>query len=254
MKEHRAQRFKRRFSIRFWREGDPNPHTGYTTNVSLSGLFIATNTPVSPGERVQVEILGDDPNCTVLGEVVHAARVSPLLKRLREAGMGVRLLGTEELIGLLLERDPGELREAVEFAVDKSAPASSAIPDSEAETHEFPSAEPEVFEETVSPLDPTLFSVRFNSDEAFMKAFRRELQHGGLFIRTEHPPGVDEDVTIELRASEQDTVRLPARVVQRRGPDAAATGSQPPGINVDFKDLRTALEELNRLRQLLSNK
>ena len=103
----------------------------------------------------------------------------------------------------------------------------------------------------MSPFDPTLFSIRFENDAEFLKAFRKELQHGGIFITTKHPPKVNDEVTVEIRPPEQEPVRLPARVVQRREPSASSERREPPGINVDFTDVRGALGELKRLRELV---
>lgn len=262
MGDSRRKRYKKRLQVRFWRDGEEHFHSGYTTNVSMTGMFVATNTPVKPNERVKVEIIDEDGSRFLHGEVVHAARVSPLLAKLRQAGMGIRLLGVDELIGELVGRDRQKLREDVEFRVhapmrmgyDQPAPFASE-PEHESPTE---SRAPEAgssrdesgWTETVSPADPTLFSIRFESGEEFLSSFRRELQHGGMFITTQHPPDLDEDVTVEIRSPADEQVRLPARVVSRRGPSADHDPKSPPGINVDFKDLKSALEELKRLREI----
>lgn len=259
MGDSRRKRYKKRLQVRFWREGDEKSHSGYTTNVSMTGMFVATNTPVDPHERVRVEILDEEGSRFLHGEVVHAARISPVLAKLRQAGMGIRLLGVDELIGELVGRDQERLREDIEFRV--SAPMRTGF-DQPAQLDDQPpeerpaAAKPaaatdeSVWAETVSPLDPTLFSIRFESGEDFLSAFRRELQHGGIFIKTKHPPGVDEEVTVEIQPPSEKPIRLPARVVSRRSPEGEPDPRSPPGINVDFKDLKTALEELRRLLAL----
>lgn len=260
MSNSRPKRYKKRLQVRFWREGEEQPHSGYTTNVSMEGMFVATNTPVTPNERVRVEILDETRGFVVQGTVVHAARVSPLLMKLRQAGMGIRLLGIDEMIGALVGRKSERVRKDVEFRVDapmgtgyderpNAAPAQAAsISDREPPVHpkdpDSQSGE-QGFPETVSPADPTLFSIRFETVDQFMDAFRREIQHGGMFITTEHPPEVNQEVTVEIDQGDSEPVSLEARVVSRR--DAA--GARPPGINVDFKDLKSALERLNRLRE-----
>lgn len=260
MGDSRRKRYKKRLQVRFWREGDESPHSGYTTNMSMTGMFVATNTPVTPNERVRVEIIDDEGSRFLHGEVVHAARVSPLLAKLRQAGMGIRLLGVDELIGELVGRGRERLREDIEFRVnapmrtgfDQPTLAGGAEPTNAQETRQEDSAlkEGNGWPETVNPLDPTLFSVRFESGEEFLSTFRRELQHGGMFIKTQHPPKVNQDVTVEIKRPAGDSVRLPARVVSRRSPEEDPNPKTPPGINVDFKDLKSALEELNRLRDL----
>ena len=256
MGESRRKRYKKRLQVRFWREGDANAHSGYTTNVSMSGMFVATNAPITPHERVRVEILDEGGSRFVHGEVVHAARVSPLLAKLRQAGMGIRLLGVDELIGELVGRGRERLRQDVEFRVNApmrtgyDQPSSPEFEPPQEQTETPTPSEPPVWEETVSPLDPTLFSIRFERGEDFLTAFRREFQHGGTFIRTEHPPNVDEEVTVEITRTAGEPVRLPARVVSRRSAAGEPDPRKPPGINVDFKDLKNALEELKRLRDI----
>lgn len=257
MGESRRKRYKKRLQVRFWREGDTNPHSGYTTNVSMSGMFVATNSPIAPKERVKVEILDGDQSVVLHGEVMHAARVSPLLLKLRQAGMGIRLLGVDELVGELIGRDREKLREDIEFRVHAPMRSGFDKPEMPADDQkETPPAPAETsnsdasgFQETVSPADPTLFSIRFESGNEFLAAFRRELQHGGMFITTEHPPNVNDDVTVEIRPPSETPVRLPARVVSQRSPSGPGDTRNPPGINVDFKDLKSALEQLNRLRE-----
>lgn len=262
MGESRRKRYKKRLQVRFWRSGEENPHSGYTTNISMTGMFVATNTPVKPKERVQVEIIDDEGSRFLHGEVVHAARVSPLLAKLRQAGMGIRLLGVDELIGELVGRDRQKLREDIEFRVHapmRTGYDRPAAPGNEDEAGETPStaagdddasSEALGWRENVSPADPTLFSIRFESGEEFLSSFRRELQHGGMFITTEHPPELDKDVTVEINNLTEAPVRLPARVVSRRDPSGDPSPRNPPGINVDFKDLKSALEELKRLRAI----
>ena len=259
MSDSRRRRYRKRLQIRFWREGDDNPHSGYTTNISMTGMFVATKTPMTPNERVRIEIIDENGNRFVHGEVVHAARVSPLLAKLRQAGMGIRLLGVDELIGELVGRGRERLREDIEFRVnapmrtgyDPPAAAGTDPPQERPETS--PSNEASGWTETVSPLDPTLFSIRFESDEEFLSAFRRELQHGGMFIKTQYPPNVNEQVTVEITRSAEEPARLPARVVSRRRPsgDPDSDPLRPPGINVDFTDLEGALDELKRLREIV---
>ncbi len=257
MGDSRRRRYKRRLQVRFWREGDDKPHCGYTTNVSVTGMFVATNSPVTPHERVRVEIIDEDSSWFLHGEVIHAARISPLLAKLRLAGMGIRLLGVDELIGELIGRDRKRLREDIELRAN--APMGTGYDQPTAPGTDLPQEQPEsspsngapAWAETVSPVDPTLFSIRFESGEEFLSAFRRELQHGGMFIKTRHPPNVNEEVTVEITRPTKEPVRLPARVVSRRSPAAEPDPRSPPGINVDFTDLESALEKLRRLREIV---
>ena len=99
MERREAKRKARRVQVKFWDSADQDPRTGYTINVSPTGLFVGTNRPLPPGSKVRLSISLDEREIALDGTVVHAARVSPLLQRLRPSGMGVRF-----------DRDHPELR------------------------------------------------------------------------------------------------------------------------------------------------
>ena len=90
MERRQSKRRARRVQVQFWDSADQEPRSGYTINVSPTGLFVGTNRPLPPGRKVRLSILLDDREIDLNGTVVHAARVSPLLQRLRPSGMGVR--------------------------------------------------------------------------------------------------------------------------------------------------------------------
>jgi Tfp pilus assembly protein PilZ len=103
MERRQAKRTARRVQVRFWGAEDSEPRSGYTINVSPTGLFVGTNRPLPPGRKVRLSISLDEEELQLHGTVVHAARVSPLLQRLRPSGMGVRF-----------ERDHPGLKQLVE--------------------------------------------------------------------------------------------------------------------------------------------
>jgi len=90
MERRTNKRNARRVQVKFWDTEDEVPRSGYTINVSPTGLFVGTNRPLPPGRKVRLMISLDEREVTLDGTVVHAARVSPLLQRLRPSGMGVR--------------------------------------------------------------------------------------------------------------------------------------------------------------------
>ena len=90
MERRTTKRKARRVQVKFWDTADNKPRSGYTINVSPTGLFVGTNRPLPPGRRVRLSVLLGEREIALDGTVVHAARVSPLLQRLRPSGMGVR--------------------------------------------------------------------------------------------------------------------------------------------------------------------
>ena len=80
-----------RVQVSFWKVGYPDEaRIGFTTDVSQTGLFIATNRPLATGNEIAVMI---DEQCEpflVSGDVVRAIKVPPLLQRIKTSGMGIR--------------------------------------------------------------------------------------------------------------------------------------------------------------------
>lgn len=90
MERRQTKRKARRVQVKFWDAADEAARSGYTINVSRTGLFVGTNRPLPPGRKVKLLVSIDGREIALEGTVVHAARVSPLLQRLRPSGMGVR--------------------------------------------------------------------------------------------------------------------------------------------------------------------
>lgn len=97
----------------------------------MTGMFIATNSPVAGGTRIRVEVVDRDRGFMVEGEVAHARKIRGDMMRASLSGMGVRFLTVEELV-----------RELIPSAVGSTAEIPQAPPSPyTAETEE---AEPEL--------------------------------------------------------------------------------------------------------------
>ena len=234
--------------------GNPDPSPGYTINLSRTGMFVATATPLKPGRRVRVEILDDRHGFMIEGLVMHAARVSPLLKRLRESGMGLRFLEIDELIAPIVpmssptarRRDAEEPAEDLVFADEAEIDETLALLGEEA-------PHPEGAADSVAPLPepresrPELtYPLRFATLPAFLQILKQDIEKGGIFIATTRPAGLHQWITVELRipAPIDEVVRLPARVVHR-----VAEGDTKllAGIGVQLGDTAAAVEKIHRL-------
>lgn len=97
------------------------PHSGLTSDVSASGLFVSTTANLVPGTRVHVEVTtAENQPVMVEGVVARQVIVPPELRSVVRPGVGVRFLTGTELMGELVPaiRD----RAQVHFTYD-SAPA-----------------------------------------------------------------------------------------------------------------------------------
>jgi len=101
MSRRRSARRARRVSVTFWKQGDLHPYTGFTTNISLTGMFVGTNSPLPGGTRLRVEIHGER-GFVIEGVVAHARKVRGEMARVTQSGMGVRFLSAEELVRELM--------------------------------------------------------------------------------------------------------------------------------------------------------
>jgi Tfp pilus assembly protein PilZ len=82
-----ASRARRRMMVQF---GVQVPDkTGFTKDISETGLFIRTNSVQSPGKTIQVKINFPDTSFTLWAKVVWAKKVPPQLAHIMDCGMGV---------------------------------------------------------------------------------------------------------------------------------------------------------------------
>ena len=81
--------------------------------------------------------------------------------------------------------------------------------------------------------------VRFANRRQLKQAFFREISKGGMFLRTDTPLGVREQVPIVLELPDGQTMDLVGEVVTTMGPETA-TAQRPPGMVVRFLDFTAA--------------
>jgi len=166
--KRKQKRNPHRVNVRFNKKGDEEFAVGYTKNISPGGLFIGTNRPLPPGSEIVVEIKeGGKEMRQRPAVVVHAARVSPLLARVRTSGMGVRYLDLDE---------PAEVTTVPRKREEKRI------------------REPEVAED---PSMPEL-QVDLSDVERFREAFRRDIQYGLIFAQSPAALETDQEVAVRV--------------------------------------------------------
>ena len=89
--ENRVQnRARKRVMVRYG-VGHPEK-TGFTKNISPTGVYIKTNAVFAPGTMLQMEIELGTRKISMWGQVVWAKRVPPQLAHVLDCGMGVRFV------------------------------------------------------------------------------------------------------------------------------------------------------------------
>lgn len=263
-----SDRVVRRLPVRFWRLGEERSVTGYTTNISTTGMFVVTHQPLPKAARIRVEVLDPRSGFIVEAQVAHAHKVSQELSALGASGMGVRFLPIETLVRELFPQAVGGDRggrtgETPVVAMPQPPPqAVSPAPPVRAGTQRTHSskrvpivriaapAPPAPLPPLKSPpAGPVPIAVRFSSVEQFRSVYERDLRQGGLFVSTPQPARIGDLVEIDLHLPEPLTgrVRLRARVVHRIDPQGAEGMGGPnllAGIGVELLDRAAALAAL----------
>lgn len=234
MNKRDARRYKRRLQLKFWNPEDEIVKNGFTLNVSLHGMFICTGSPCKPGVRIVIEISDGNTPVHLQGIVQHAIRVDPALQGVRQSGMGVRLLRTEEIIGALLTAKHDREKDVTEDT-----------------------AGDEVAEDGLLELaddQRRRFGVTFATPQEFRISFQRDLRFGGLFVATPDLPARDEQVIVEFLFGWNGgtSVVAPAVVVKLfPAVEGLALGDSQSGIGVAFTDPAEALRQFAEVLEIL---
>jgi Tfp pilus assembly protein PilZ len=255
MERRGDRRIARRLEIRFWRRGEPQAHSAFTTNVSLSGLYLATGQALQHGERLRLEVVDARRGFFVEARVARVRRVAVALRQVDQAGVGVRFLTPGELLIELLSGGRPLTGLAPDEALAETFAAEPvAAADSPAQPGAAISATPEI-PSPVEPIARTQLRVDFPDADSFLQAYYREMVHGGIFLSTETPAAVGDEVEVEIVVPlpAVPSLRALATVAQRSEPRAAVGPGRNllAGMALRFRDPRGLLAALDPLRQRL---
>lgn len=105
MEKRTSKRHARRLKVRFGEKGT-NPifsHSGFTNDVSATGLFVVTGQRPKLGTRMHLEVtLPGELPLFIEGVVTRQVLVPPELRQVVRAGFGIRYLQGQELIAELV--------------------------------------------------------------------------------------------------------------------------------------------------------
>ncbi|MBL8956598.1 MAG: PilZ domain-containing protein [Myxococcaceae bacterium] len=110
MEKRRHRRYSRRFRVKF---GEKAPsQTGFTSDVSATGMFVVTPRVPKLGTRRHVEVTIDNDRMLYFeGMVARMTLVAPELRSVMKGGFGLRFLTGAELMAEMVPhlRDPKRL-------------------------------------------------------------------------------------------------------------------------------------------------
>ena len=117
MEKRRHRRHSKRFRVKF---GEKQlSQSGFTSDVSVTGMFIVTSSVPKLGTRLHVEVTVDNDRVLyVEGMVARMTIVAPELRSVMKGGFGLRYLSGAELVAEMMPhlRDPKRL--VVSYSTD----------------------------------------------------------------------------------------------------------------------------------------
>lgn len=248
MNRRQTERVTKRVEVQFWQpsatpesvgHGALKVLRGFSTNVSASGMHIATPTPLPAQSRLRIEVLYGGRGFVIEGVVAHRRAVHPELAKVTPSGMGVRFLRPEELVRELFPRDDtsgmaspvrGAGRDAAAAATHAGGGTGAGIAGEE-----------------------RTFAIRFDNARDFLAVYRRDILNGGLFVASSRPARVREVVRLDIfpPGPAAAPIQLAARVVQRFPPQPGS-GSLEAGMGLELLDMRDAVARLQPIADRLA--
>lgn len=159
--KRRPKRYPRRLTVRFG-EGDKLDRTGFTTDISITGLFVvAPVTAPSIDTRLHLQIMLEGGKFLFVEGTVRRHKTPPReLQAMEHKGFGVRFLTADEILTEMVPKAAPAEREVIS---ESSVVGVKQLPP-----------------ETDAPR--SRFEVPFATQSDLKAAWERELKLGGVFV------------------------------------------------------------------------
>ena len=157
----RSKRRRRRLGVRFW--SDEVEGSGFTRDISNTGLMIETTTPVDIGKRIHLELKLPDGEPYYAEGVVVRRKVYPRqASSLFKPGLGIKFVSLGEAIRAIMR----------------------------AESQRSPSDD--------TTRDPYELLVDLREPDELRRVYDCDIRHGAVQIQTPNMPPVNEEVSVVL--------------------------------------------------------
>lgn len=215
----KSKRFRKRAKVRFWWADFEG--TGFTSDISDTGLLIETNKPIEIGTRLNIEVTHADLSFFGTILIVRQKTYPRQARSLFKPALGARFLRVTEVMGV----------SAAEELQDEP----------EAENVE---EQPEVQEEPAPPLVPQdiPLQVDLRKHETLAEIYERDVKHGGLRVITTEIAELQSDIEVPVLLPEPHGQIICTGLVVKLFED-------PPGFSVHLDDVdavRARLIEIMR--------
>ena len=209
--------------MRFW--SDAVEGTGFTADISDTGLLIETPKPLELGQRLHLELsLGEGSyfaECVIVRRKTYPRHARSLFK----PAIGVRFLGLSEV-------------------ADVASAPNDEVPDRAAGAETLDeSARVEASTEPVQvdvPDGPMQVDLRDLADLEVV--YERDIRHGGLLVPTREAPAIDSEVVVSILLPDpHGTIRCHGTVVKLK--------EDPPSVAIRLSEIKPVRD---RLLEILS--
>lgn len=203
----RSKRRRRRLPVKFWR-GDVEG-TGFTTDISNTGLMVETTASADIGSRFHIELQLPEGTPYFAEGVVARKKVYPRhAASMFKSGLGFRFVALGEAIRAVLEEKP-----------EDDSPRTCETPRTDCG-----------------------FLVDLRDPGELKRVYERDIKHGGVQILVSERPPIDEEVRVTFLLPDQNgSIDCPAVVVTHV--------QEPPGVGLRLREVdavRTRLLEVIR--------
>jgi hypothetical protein len=215
----KSKRFRKRAKIRFWWADFEG--TGFTSDISDTGLLIETNKPIEIGSRLNIEVTHGEDSFFGTVVIVRQKTYPRQARSMFKPALGARFLKITEVMGVSAEQEL------------KDEPGAEEVAEQQ-EVQEEP-APPPVPEDI-----PLLVDLR--EHETLAEIYERDVKHGGLRVITTEIAELQSDIEVPVLLPEPHGQIICTGLVVKLFED-------PPGFSVHLDDVdavRARLIEIMR--------
>jgi len=207
--------------VRYWADGVEG--TGFTADISDTGMLIETPKPLDLGQRLHLEVSLNEGSyfaeCVIVRRKTYPRHARALFK----PAIGVRFLGLCEVADVASAPD--------DEASDRAASAETLDESACSEA----STDPVQVEVPDGPMQVDL------RDLADLKAvYESDIKHGGLLVRTREAPEIDSEIVVPvLLPDPHGTIRCHGTVVK--------LNENPPSVAIRISEIKFVRDRLQEI-------
>jgi Tfp pilus assembly protein PilZ len=200
--------------VRYWSDGIEG--TGFTADISDTGMLIETPKPLDLGQHLHLEVSLNEGSyfaeCVIVRRKTYPRHARSLFK----PAIGVRFLGLCEVVDVASAPDDDASDQAASAEVSTD-PVQVEVPD--------------------GPMQVDLRDL-----EDLKAVYESDIKHGGLLVRTREAPEVDSEIVVPILLPDpHGTIRCHGTVVK--------VSENPPSVALRLSEIKFVRD---RVQEILS--